>query len=105
MAFLGRRSKHPCCRIQDSWIGDSFGGGGKDSVGARKGGQSKRVNECERDGEMDKGYGRERKVREKKAREEEWGCTAPPTGHQLHIWHTVRIWVANSNNSDIGPTL
>ena len=35
------------------------------------------------------------------------GCTAPPTGQQLQIWHTVRYWMATrpSINSDIGPTL
>ena len=56
---------------------------------------------------MDKGYGRERKDREKKVREEEWWCTAPPTGQQLQIWHTVRYWMATrpSIKYDIGPTL
>ena len=79
--------------------------GGKDSVAARKGGQSKRVKECGR--ERDKGYGRERKDREKKVSGEEWGCTAPPTGQQLQIRHTVRYWMAIciASNSDIGPTL
>jgi len=43
---------------------------------------------------MDKGYGRERKDREKKVREAELGCIAPPTGQQLQIWHTVRYWMA-----------